>query len=208
MCSIIGSKSKERLQQLAELNEYRGTHSHSVAVFDENNDLAYIYRGFGKLVLSDHNFSDYPGHYFIAHQQAPTTEAKGVQAIHPAYEDESLLWHNGIIKADDIARLQRLYETDEKWDTKLLLRDYLDTGNLSQIDGTFACVLYSDYQLRIFRNEISPMFYNEQGDISSTKFEGSMSVPANKVLSFTPNEEVLLSQISEFTTKENPYFFA
>ena len=109
------------------------------------------------------------GYYYIGHQQAPTTEAKDLQAIHPAVEDGALLWHNGIIKADDVVRLQRLYETDEKWDTQLLLRDYLDTCNLSQIDGTFACVLYSDYQLRIFRNEISPMFYNEQGDISSTK---------------------------------------
>ena len=204
MCSIIGSKSKETLVQLAQLNEYRGTHSHSLFVFDENFDIVYNHRGFGPLIVSDHSVS---GYYYIGHQQAPTTEAKDLQAIHPAVEDGALLWHNGIIKADDVARLQRLYETDEKWDTQLLLRDYLDTGNLSQIDGTFACVLYSDYQLRIFRNEISPMFYNEQGDISSTKFEGSMSVPANKVLTFDPSYVNMFNVVAEFTTKENPYYF-
>ena len=204
MCSIVGSNSRERLAQLAELNEYRGTHSHSLFIFNEENELIYDYRGFGALVLSDHVPG---GAYYIAHQQAPTTEAKSVQAIHPANVDNALLWHNGIIKADDVKRLQELHETDEQWDTKLLLSHYMETSSLSDIDGTFACVMWKDYEFRIFRNEISPLFYNEQGDISSTKFENSLPIPPNKVLTFDPSR-VTFNVLSEFTTKENPYYFA
>jgi glutamine phosphoribosylpyrophosphate amidotransferase len=204
MCSIIGSKSKEKLSQLAELNEYRGTHSHSLFVFNDENEVIYSHRGFGKLVVSDHPVI---GAYYIAHQQAPTTESKSVQAIHPANVDGALLWHNGIIKADDIKRLQQLHETDEKWDTKLLLTHYMETSNLSDVDGTFACVMWKDYEFRIFRNEISPLFCNEQGDISSTKFENSSPIPANKVLTFDPSYVNMFNVVAEFTTKENPYYF-
>lgn len=205
MCSIVGSKSKERLAELAQLNEYRGTHSHSIFVFDEENDLIYSHRGFGKLVVSDHVAK---GAYYVAHQQAPTTDASSKDSIHPAQIDTSLLWHNGIIKENDVVRLQQLYETDEKWDTKLLLNHYLDSGNLSDIDGTFACLLWLDYEFRIFRNEISPLFCNDKGDISSTKFDGSQPIPPNKVLTFRPQSNNMFEVMSEFTTKENPYFFA
>lgn len=209
MCSIIGSYSKERLKKLSELNAYRGTHSHSLFVFNSENEIVYSHRGFGALVIDDHPVSASSDYYFVAHQQAPTTDAKDVKAIHPAALDGALLWHNGIIKADDVKRLQELYESDEKWDTKLLLRDYIETGNLSAIDGTFACLMYCDYQLTVFRNEISPMFYNELSDISSTKFDNSTSVPANKVLTFIPDSiESKFILRKEFATKENPYFFA
>lgn len=208
MCSIIGSYSRQRLKDLAQLNSYRGTHSHSLYVFNDSNEIIWRHRGFDDLIVDDCPVSDTGGNYFVAHQQAPTTDAKDENAIHPANVHGVLLWHNGIIKTDDVKRLQRLYETDEKWDTKLLLRDYIETGNLSEIDGTFACFMYIDYQMRIFRNEISPMFYNEFGDISSTKFPGSDPVPANKVLAFDPSSENIFNVISEFKTKENPYYFA
>jgi hypothetical protein len=59
----------------------------------------------------------------------------------------------------------------------------------------------------MFRNEISPLFYNEQGDISSTKFENSISLDANKVLTFDPLSDNMFNVVAEFTTKENPYYF-
>ena len=206
MCSIIGSRDIQKLKYLAELNAYRGTHSYSLFAFNEENEVVYSNRSFGPLVLSDH--TNAVGAYYIAHQQAPTTEAGGVQAIHPATVDGALLWHNGIIKENDIKRLQQLHETDEKWDTKLLLTHYMETSSLSDIDGTFACVMWKDYEFRVFRNEISPLFCNEKGDISSTKFEGSVRIDANKVLSFNPHNENVFTLVSEFATKENPYFFA
>lgn len=204
MCSIIGSKSKQVLSELAELNAYRGTHSHSVYTFDENYNIIYSYRGFGPLVVSDHPTL---GSYYIAHQQAPTTDAKDEQAIHPAQIDSSLLWHNGIIKEDDVKRLQSIYNTPNNWDTLLLLAHYLKTGNIEDVDGTFACMLYDNGKLCMFRNEISPLFYNEQGDISSTKFENSISLDANKVLTFDPLSDNMFNVVAEFTTKENPYYF-
>lgn len=207
MCSIIGSYSKERLSKLAELNAYRGGHSHSLFVFDQDMQVNYWYRGFGPLVLDDHAIGDGEGRYFVAHQQAPTTDAKDQNAIHPAQIDSSLLWHNGIIKADDVKRLQSIYDKDVVWDTKLLLIHYLRTANMEDIDGTFACVLYNDAKLHVFRNEISPLFYNEFGDLSSTKFENSLSVTPNKVLTFDPSSNIMFNVVAEFTTKENPYFF-
>lgn len=205
MCSIVGSRSKQQLAELAQLNEYRGTHSHSLFVFNDENEIIYSHRGFGKLVVSDHPIV---GAYYIAHQQAPTTDARTKEAIHPANVDGALLWHNGIIKADDVKRLQELYNTDVQWDTSLLLVHYMETSNLSDIDGTFACVMWKDYEFRIFRNEISPLFGNGQGDISSTKFEGSQPIPPNKVLAFRPQSNNMFDVLSVFTTKENPYFFA
>lgn len=207
MCSIIGSFSKERLSVLADLNSYRGTHSHSLFVYDENRTLIYSNRSFGKLVITDHPVAEGSGRYFIAHQQAPTTEAKNTKAIHPAFMDDVVLWHNGIIKADDVKRLQEQYQTDEKWDTKLLLMHYLKTGNVDNIDGTFACFVVDDGEFRLFRNEISPLFYNDLGDISSTYFENSLSLDANKVLTFEPSFDNMFNVVAEFTTKENPYYF-
>lgn len=204
MCSIIGSHSKETLSQLAEVNSYRGTHSHSVYVFDENNNITYSHRGFGPLVVSDHPVS---GHYYIAHQQAPTTDAKDEQSIHPAQINGKLLWHNGIIKEDDVKRLQEMYHTQNSWDTLLLLMHYIKTGNVDDVDGTFACVLYDNAKLYLFRNEISPLFYNDQGDISSTKFADSKSLPANKILTFDTKDCNMSHVVAEFTTKENPYYF-
>jgi hypothetical protein len=117
------------------------------------------------------------------------------------------LWHNGIVKDHEVKRLQEEYAPYCKWDTRLLLVQYMSTGNFDNIDGTFACVLYDNRQLYLARNEISPLFINELGDISSTKFEGSVSVPANKLLTFDINNVNIDNVVAEFTTKENPYFF-
>lgn len=207
MCSIIGSYSKERLRHLAELNSYRGSHSHSLYVLDKDSNIEYSHRGFGPLVISDHPIADGDGRYFIAHQQAPTTEAKGEQSIHPAQINNNLLWHNGIIKEDDVQRLKELYGSNEAWDTRLLLMHYLQSDNVEGVDGTFACVLYRNNELHLFRNEISPLFYSEQGDISSTYFANSMALDENKVLTFDPASDNMFNVVAEFTTKENPYYF-
>ena len=39
MCSIVGSFDIDRLRQLAELNAYRGTHSHSLYAFDSDKKV-------------------------------------------------------------------------------------------------------------------------------------------------------------------------
>lgn len=205
MCSIIGSFNTETLHNLSQLNAYRGTHSHSLYAFDRDMNIVYIHKDFGALDVSAHDIPQ--GCYIIAHQQAPTTEAKDVGSIHPAEVSDSLLWHNGIIKQDDVRRLQSELNTNEKWDTKLLLLNYIATGSFEGINGTFACVMHTSGKLHILRNEISPLFMNAVGDVSSTKFDDSFSVEPNKVLQFTPFDDTMIREMGSFTTKENPYFF-
>ena len=205
MCSIVGSFNIETLCNLSQLNAYRGTHSHSLYAFDRDMNVSYSHKGFGALDVSAHTIPK--DCYIVAHQQAPTTEAKDMNSIHPAEVDGSLLWHNGIIKQDDVRRLQSELSSVEKWDTKLLLLNYITTGSFDGLDGTFACVMHTSNKLYILRNEISPLFMNASGDVSSTKFDDSFSVEPNKVLHFTPFDASMIREEGSFKTKENPYFF-
>jgi asparagine synthetase B (glutamine-hydrolysing) len=209
MCSIIGSHNKGRIRELAELNAYRGQHSHSVYVFSKyTNQLLYNHKGLGPLNIDDH---DLPEGYIICHQQAPTTDNKDLSSVHPAQIGDELLWHNGIIKAHEIKRLQNYLESNISWDTKLLLQ-YLvneDTEALHCIDGTFSCVWYDGFNLMLFRNDISPMFIDMYANISSTKFDGSKSVSPNKVWLFNNTAPIInemLELCSTFETVDNPYF--
>lgn len=206
MCSIIGSFSKQRLHDLSKLNAYRGSHSHSVYAITENT-IDYSHRGYGLLNVPDHSISQIDGRYFVAHQQAPTTA--DMTHMHPAQIGKSLLWHNGIIKEDEIKRLQDKYGCLAEWDTHLLLKHIIDTGNVNDINGTFSCVLHHNDEWFIFRNEISPMFISDTGDISSTKFAGSTSIPPNII--FKMNilvDKIELMPYDEFVTVENPYYFS
>ena len=205
MCSIVGSFNIETLCNLSQLNAYRGTHSHSLYAFDRDMNVSYSHKGFGALDVSAHTIPK--DCYIVAHQQAPTTEAKDMNSIHPADAENSLLWHNGIIKQDDVRRLQYELNTNEKWDTKLLLLNYIATGSFESINGTFACVMHTSNKLHILRNEISPLFMNAVGDVSSTKFDDSFSIHPNKLLHFNPFDDTMIRVIGTFTTKENPYFF-
>lgn len=210
MCSIIGSFSKDKIKELAELNAYRGQHSHSVYVFSKfDSRLLYSHKGFGPLDIDKYEIPE--GVYIICHQQAPTTDNKDYDSIHPAQIGKQLLWHNGIIKAHEIERLQEYLESTSTWDTKLLLQ-YLvneEYNALQNIDGTFSCVWYNGRSLQIFRNEISPMFYDEHGNISSTKFKDSKSVDPNIVWMMNIDMKEFFKpeyRRSEFKTVNNPYY--
>ena len=58
----------------------------------------------------------------------------------------------------------------------------------------------------VFRNEISPLFIDEDFNISSTKTDGFTSIEPNKMFVFEPLGKEL-SLIKEFNTVENPYYF-
>jgi glutamine phosphoribosylpyrophosphate amidotransferase len=162
----------------------------------------------GSLDLDEYEH-DIPEGYYIAHQQAPTTENKDIMSVHPAEVNKELLWHNGIIKEDEVARLQQLLDVKYTWDTKLLLLHLIKYQNVDNIDGSFSCVYHDKKSLFLFRNEISPLFYDRRSNISSTKFKDSMSLPPNQILKFIPNIDSRpdLEFVTKFTTKENPYFF-
>lgn len=213
MCSIIIADNIKRLRELIELNEHRGTHSHSFSLYGPNEygnyDLVHMKRSLGPINKDDLFIPvDY---YAIVHQQAPTTDNKDESAIHPAQLGEHYLWHNGIIKEKEIKRLQEELGSTFTWDTKLILRKYIETEDLNNIDGSFACVYAHRGKLEIFRNEISPLFTTEEFEcFSSTKFEGSIAITPNVVYSLDYNARDRCFEAwesTEFSTVENPYFF-
>jgi len=219
LCSIIGSFEPKMLVHLYELNSYRGTHSHSITVYDyRNKRVRYIDRALGELdELKLMNITrTSPGDYYIIHSQAPTTDNVDINSIHPAsfhhmeVGDSSLLWHNGILKPNSIRTLRTQTGIDTSWDTQLLLHHMINSGNLSEIDGSFACLMYHMGEMYMFRNEISPLFIDFDMNISSTKF--NMSSTAGDAFYIKPNHVFKLDLHSKstiiqstFTTKNVPY---
>ena len=207
MCAIVGSFDKNKLIELIELNSYRGSHSFSFSTINPiSGSLVVRQKAFGKINYDHLNTP--PGHYAIVHIQAPTTDAKSLDNIHPAEEEHTMhLWHNGIIKANHVKVLQEKYGNDTNWDTKLLLRAVCTTWDeLNRMDGSFSCLLHDNDTAYLFRNSISPMFFDNELNISSTKFEGGISTPANRVLKMDFEAKCLYTVV-EFKTVENPYFF-
>jgi len=221
MCSIIGSFEPKMLVHLYELNSYRGTHSHSITVYDyRNKKISYIDRQLGELDEKQLNTvtSSFSGCYYIVHSQAPTTENTDDTSIHPArmhhkeVRDTSLLWHNGILKPKTINMLRENTGLGTTWDTQLLLQHMINNESLSDIDGSFACLMYHTGELYMFRNEISPLFIDFDMNISSTIFEipageafgSAFSISPNRVFKLDLYNKATIIQ-STFTTKNSPY---
>jgi hypothetical protein len=200
MCALTGSFSKFKLEELYRLNAYRGELSYSLSAFNFEKRkirLDTIMQDSDKMpkgLISD--LAEGDNMYYIAHSQAPTTSTNN---IHPAVYGDAMLWHNGIIKQKTIP--------DNTWDTLWLLEQimYYGWSSLSRIDGTFACILYNGGELFVFRNDISPLFYDKDLNFSSTKFEGGMSLEPNKVFRVDLTNKQL-SVVAFFETHENPYF--
>lgn len=198
MCAIIASFNIHTFNDLYQLNSYRGNLTYSIAKFYNDNldkiKLNSIKRDKGIMpsLVTDE------GMYYLGHSQAPTTQHS---YIHPAVYGKAMLWHNGIIKQKQIDK--------DTWDTEWMLSKIYDFGfkTISDMDGTFACIMYNGSELFVFRNEISPLFYNDDLDFSSTKFKESESLPPNSVFKLELKDKKLI-KIAKFTTKENPYYFA
>ena len=90
------------------------------------------------------------------------------------------------------------------WDTEWLFDQALNE-DLNEVDGTFACMLYHENQIYVFRNEISPLFKSDS-TFSSTIFPGASTVTPNVYWKLDYNSDVL-EQGFIFKTKENPYYF-
>jgi glutamine phosphoribosylpyrophosphate amidotransferase len=204
MCSIIVSRNETKFSELIDLNQSRGKFSYSYCrILDSsdvrNYELIKDWGLFDKTKIS-------PAVIHIGHTQAPTGGLiYDKNRIHPAQKNNSLLYHNGILKSSYIKFLQTRYKTTESWDTALLLQRLEDIGfdALSEIDGSFACVYIRDGKILVFRNEIAPLFYEEKtGSISSIKFDSSFPLEPNIVFKY---EFGNLTPLITFQTKNNPY---
>lgn len=200
MCAITGSFTKHKLKDLYRLNTYRGELSYSLCTFRYTENAVEL----GTLMQDNYKMPDtlidslpvYGNTFYVAHSQAPTTSTNN---MHPAVYGDTLLWHNGIIKQKNL--------DGREWDTLVLLQSIVDYGwsSLSRIDGTFACMMYRGDALFVFRNEISPMFYDDELNFSSTRFENCKSLEPNKVFKIDFNNKTL-QPVAYFETINNPYF--
>lgn len=205
MCGIFASFDRSKFIELGYKNAYRGSASCSVSHSDGKTVkvVRRVDRTFDQMEISGDS-----GVYKLGHIQAPTTIADLSASVHPAAVGTSMLWHNGIVKDFDVKRLQSELNTGEAWDTMLILKSLLATdgwGVLSGINGSFACVMVEDNTIFVFRNEISPLFVDDELNMSSVKFEGCRSLPANKVFMLDLEQRAFL-EVGDFATKENPYF--
>lgn len=176
MCGIYCSKDKEMFERLRVHNSKRGVMNESIEEY-VHNDIVYN----------------------IGHIQSPTSNSSNK---HPAEFNGLHLWHNGIIKPTTL----REFDKDPKaWDTLSLLEIIYQHGLdiLSQIDGSFACILKLSDRLFVFRNEMAPLFINSDLDISSLKYSGMNPLEANIIFEITKLDS--LNVYREFTTKNNPW---
>ena len=222
MCAIVGSFDTNTLLNLVDLNSYRGSHSYSFSLVDTYTNVLNIQsRGLGEI---DKKIINVPErHYGIVHIQAPTTDERSLDSIHPARADfissyrvdkntvheqyNICLWHNGIMKDETVKELQKS-SGNIKWDTMLMLCELMSHGwaALDKFDGTFSCLFYANRGMYLFRNEISPMFIDSDLNISSTRFSGSKETEPNKVLKMEFDHKSA-APIHSFKTVENPYYF-
>ena len=129
MCSIIGSYHQNKIVELIQLNAYRGQHSWSISYYNTMwNVMGNVVRGMGEIPYNLINIGI--DEYCIVHMQAPTTSNKELDTVHPAQINYSLLWHNGIIKEKHVKKMQEELLTDESWDTKLILKQFIDKNTL------------------------------------------------------------------------------
>ena len=201
MCGIFVSTNRTTFLALGKANANRGSYSHSIAEVKFDGTITSLRKDLGP--LNEESVSS-DAELYIGHVQAPTS-ADGFtpENIHPATIDSTFLWHNGIILPPGMKVLHETLSSTANWDTKLLL-EYFNKGyDLSEIDGSFACVMINENGIFAFRNAISPLFY-DKCNISSVPFKGATLLPHGKIFNVT--QAGLCESTVTFTTKNNPYF--
>lgn len=200
MCGLVGCYEKEKLTELLELNASRGkgTFADSISNFSlmrKPEEFIDIYRNPKKEDLEKMD-----GDYFIGHQRAPTS---GSITIHQPAIVDGYLWHNGVIPVEE-----------DKWDTKELATK-ISGGKLEEVlenikIGSFSCVYsYIDEKfntyIKLFRNELAPLFIDNEASFSTTKFKGSEELPPYKIFDLDIEEGTIKEE--SFWKKAKPVYF-
>ena len=210
MCSIVGSFSKEKFKDLIHLNQHRGSFSYSfLALNPKSLKTETLIQHFGLFDLSVVDSAP-DGMYYLGHTQAPTGGLiEDPNRIHPARIDDFFMFHNGIIKQKDVARLQAEHNTTEGWDSKLMLMEIKKNGlmeTLNTIDGSFACVFNDGKCLKFFRSAAGTLFTDKEANISSTAFPGGERIDKDYVFGVELEHKAIYLKDS-FKSKSNPYYY-
>jgi hypothetical protein len=174
----------------------------------ENLEIIQMIQDFGEFNYDVVDVA--PDGYYIGHTQAPTGGLiKDPERIHPALHKDKFLFHNGIIKQKDVERLKEEQQTDESWDSKLMLQEITNKGltpTLNTIDGSFACVYFDGSSIDVFRSAAGILFVGNDLDISSTKFDEAIRIEKDIIYSFDIGNRTI-TKYDDFTSKSAPYFY-
>lgn len=195
MCAIFGSTNKENFVKLYELNKPRGISASSAIVITGSNWM--------QLIKSDGAFDEnrlYRGSYYLGHCQAPTTlkQEFNYETSHPFAWKRFLVAHNGIItNAEELAKEYKLdYYNTVQVDSSVipaLIGLFYHLNNSTPLHeiikrvaellkGTFTCYILDDRSSRIFLIRCgSTLFYDKEGNFSSTKFEHAIPFEEGRV---------------------------
>lgn len=202
MCGISGSFDRGRFITLMQGNQYRGSFSYSIMVLDNQFKVVHLSREFGE--FNEHRVPKVvAGHYWIGHVQAPTGGLiRDIERVHPSEYRGSYLFHNGILKRGFLTSVGG----QGRWDTGVLHELLRDDGPdaLDYVDGSFSCVYVTEGNVFMFRNATSPMFMNDQGDISSVKQVG-VHTPTDHNRMYRLGTQ--FTTYTVFNNKNQPYYF-
>lgn len=211
MCGIIGSFSKNKIIELTKINSTRGNKTFSLSVLNVDCEILRCVKEIGNFSESVFNEIDNLHNqelYYILHIQSPTKVTNiTTQTIHPAIYDDNYLWHNGMIIERNMNVIKEKYEYQSDWDTGLILKMVTSSfDNLTEIEGSFGCLLLKNNNLSIFRNNIIPMYCDDDLNISSAEFENSTKIHSNTVYGIDLKNK-RLNHLKEFKNVHNPYKF-
>ena len=186
MCGIYASFNYEKFNELKKVNSKRG-------VINESQFITVI------------NCHDIETPYYVGHIQSPTSNSAKKHPASNYYNDSNdgtynLLWHNGIVKEEYLKQ----NNVSDMWDTQFILNSIDEYGFsiLNDIDGSFACLYQNKNGFYIFRNEISPLYIDDDINISSLKSNNMKMLSANIVYEI---KDYKLIERYKFSTKNNPY---
>ena len=202
MCGIIGSFDKEKLICLFELNKLRGNKTFSLLSI-KNNEIINKIRNIGAFntnILNNIQFNNET--YHIIHIQSPTEITElSKDNIHPSEINNTYLWHNGMLTSEQIKKF------NENWDTKIIHKLFLDDlNNLNNLEGSFSCVYFDICRgILLFRNKISPMFIDDECNISSTQFINCKKTTPNTLYKLDFKEKKIIQTDINFNNNYNPF---
>lgn len=205
MCGLVIARNLTRFDELMQDNLYRGGLYHSISYIGNYNGLIDVVRMQGPYRVGSVS-PPTPYQLYIGHQQAPTGVARTDKNVHPSvyqncYLQKSYLWHNGMVK-----EVQLISHRWFGWDTDYIHQGLVEVGvgALDHIDGSFACIWWYQNKLRIFRNDIVPLFYHPDGSLSSTYFDGAALIKAGVMYTYHLESGMLIPG-ETFINTENPY---
>jgi glutamine phosphoribosylpyrophosphate amidotransferase len=203
MCGIFVSFNEITLNELCNLNLHRGNKDKisSMAIpFNSNtNNNIDITRE-----KSCINFIE--GKYNVCHIQSPTNQINDEKCIQPVEYNNNILFHNGMLKQEYIQTVSDKYKTT--FDTLIMIKMIDDVGiksTLENIDGSFACILFYNNELFIFRNNPGILYVDDKLNISSTKFKNGHLIKSNVIIKLDLYNRTF-KETEVFATKSKPYF--